>query len=215
MGLLDIRSLGDAISYFYNNTFESIPKDYQAMLSVGLLTVIILLFAFFSWKTCKSLSKRDMLSLDLHKYNSAKHPIVRKVYALMLYFVEYLLLLPLMIGIWIIVFSIFLILLNSHMSVFNATLVSAAIISAVRIISYIKEDFAITIATLIPFNLLALALAEIDSITVNGVIEQSKQIYLVIPTATYFFIFIIIIELIMRSFTLLFNIDEIDPLDKN
>ncbi len=207
--------MSDAISYFYTNTYSSISPDYQALLSVGLLTLIILAFAFFSWKTCKSLARRDIISLDLHQYNVYRHPLARKAYALVLYFVEYLLLLPFMISIWIVVFSAFLILLNSNMSVFNATLLSAAIIAAVRIIAYIKEDFAVTIATIVPFSLLALALADIDSITINGVITQAKQIYLVIPAASYFFIFIIIIELIMRSINLLMNVDKIDPLDKD
>ncbi|MBS3155298.1 hypothetical protein J4404_02255 [Candidatus Woesearchaeota archaeon] len=141
-----------SISNFIEPVF---PKVYQAYF---LFLALVLLYIIFIWRFYKFLAKRDLLELNLAQYNSSEHPVETKVFALILFVIEYIIILPIVVFFWFFVMAVLLLILAKAHTISNIILVSAIFIGAVRIMAYYRQDLAKEIAKLIPLNILAIAM---------------------------------------------------------
>jgi hypothetical protein len=138
----------------------------------------------------------------LGKYNKTKHPIGFKVVEGALYFLEYAVILPLIILLWFIVLTILLMLLTER-SVDTLLLISATLIVAIRMTSYYHHDLSIELAKLVPFTLLATSLVSPEFFSIERVIGQITLIPNVFGHIFYYLFLIVIVEVVLRGFELL------------
>src|SRR3989344_4990759 len=148
----------DLIVNSYNSLISLLPNSFVKFLNLFLLVLLVLVYSIFVWKLHKFISKKNIISLNLNKYNRSSHPFFEKLFAGFLYIIEYILILPFLAFIWFSVFSIFLILLNNNLQVDLVLFISAAVITAIRMAAYYDEDLSREIAKLLPFTLLAISL---------------------------------------------------------
>ena len=64
-------------------------------LNVLLFAVILAVVSLFIWKFYRSTSKMNLIELNLSKYNQSEHPLAGKFFALILYLLEYIIIMPL------------------------------------------------------------------------------------------------------------------------
>ena len=90
------------------DSFESLPLIYQKIFTVAFFMILIFFYAIFIWKVHKAISRKDIISLNLKQYNSIEHPVSNKILAGILYFIEYIIVLPFLVLFWYVLFALVL-----------------------------------------------------------------------------------------------------------
>ena len=191
----------------YSSFLNSVPEDYRSLVSLLILVIVIVLYAIFIWKFHQFLARKNIFHLNLKKYNRFEHEFLVKCAAVILYFIEYLIVLPLLVFFWFIIFSTFLILFTEvSQTTANILLISAAIIGAVRMAAYYNEDLSKDLAKLIPFTLLGIAILNPTFFSFERVVERLGEISSFSSSIFYYLIFIMALETILRIFEFGFSL---------
>ena len=189
----------------YNGFLSLIPPFFQTFFNLFFLALLIFLYATFVWKLHIFISKKNILSLDLNRYNTAEHPAIAKIVAIALYFLEYIIILPFLIFFWFSIFGIFLTIFTD-LEVGTILVISTVIVAAIRITSYSNEVIAKEVAKLLPLNLLAISLLVPGFFEFERILNNINQIPGFFSKIAYYLGFIIILEIILRLFDFIFSI---------
>src|SRR3989344_1758632 len=144
----------------YKAILSAVPLGFQSFVNLFLVVVLMVVYAVFVWKLDRFIGTKNILKLNLNQYNKSSHPFFNKLVSGLLYFLEYIIILPILIIFWFAIFSIFLVLVTD-LDIKVVLFISAAVIATVRMIAYIPkygEAVSREIAKLLPLNLLAIAL---------------------------------------------------------
>jgi hypothetical protein len=185
------------ISNFLNYV-STLPTLYQKIFTVAIYTLLIFIYSIFIWKVYRLISKKDIISLNLQQYNQVDHPTLNKIIEGILYFIEYVILLPFLILFWYILFSLVLIFFSEIASIEQILLLSAAVVGAIRLLAYYNHEISAELAKLLPFTILAITLLShklMDVERLNVVLLQIPQF---LKFIAYTLIFIISLEIILR-----------------
>ena len=204
MGWLD--SFVDGIESFYNTLYSSVPPYFFNAVMLFLFAVFIAIIAYGIWKFYTTLSKRNFISLNLRKYNTSKYPQFRKLFAVLFYFIEYLFIMPILITIWFTMLSIVVLVIAADRTSSQTLMLSAALVMAIRILAYSKEELSAELAKLFPFITLAAFLATPGSVSNFNFINKLREIPLLFEKILYFLVIIILFEIILRVLYTLFEL---------
>jgi hypothetical protein len=210
-------SIATTITEIYNKLLSYFPLTAQTLIELFLLVLVVFFYAWFIWKLYRFIATKNLLGLNLNKYNKSEHPFFAKLLAGILYFVEYILLLPFIIFFWFVIFTIFLMLLTDGIPSATILLISAIIISVVRMTSYYNEDLSRDVAKMLPFTLLGIAITTPRSFNFSNVISHFSKIPDLTSNILTYLGFIIVLEIILRFMDFLislFGIEEIIELEK-
>lgn len=192
--------LGDILKSFMNSN--------NIILTLSFYTIIIAVYALFVFVFYRFLGKRDILELNLNKYNTYQNPAAMKFFAALFYIIEYLVLLPIVTFMWFAVLAILTLVLSSNMSTATALIMSASLVAAVRITSFISEDLSKDLAKMIPFALLSIALTTSVGFlgSASAAISRIADIPSLFSNIPYYLLFIVGVELFMRISTFIFSL---------
>ena len=194
----------------YQEFINFFPSYFGTFLNLLILVVIIVLYSVFIWKLHKFISKKNVLGLDLNKYNKSENSLKTKLIAGAFYFLEYILILPFAIFAVYFVFAFFLIIFVPEQNVSQILIISAVIIAAIRMTAYYKESISQELAKLLPLTLLAIALLNPNAFSQTQYFEQIITNFSQIPNlfseVIYYLFFIIILEVILRFFDFIFSL---------
>jgi len=180
---------------FFNNT---IPTEYKPYLNLGIFLVLITLYAIFVWNFYRFIGKRDLLELDLSQYNKSGHPVTIKLFAILLFILEYIIILPIVVFFWFVVVALILLVLAKDHTIENILLISAVIIGAIRISAYYKEDLSRDLAKLFPFTILAVALLTPGFFDLKDTLLKLASIPDLFSHILFYLLMIAILEFILR-----------------
>ncbi len=183
----------------------------QSFANLFLLTILIAIYIIFIWRLHIFISTKNILRLNLNKYNKTKHPLLAKIFAGFLYFLEYIIILPILIFFWFMIFAILLIFIARGMDPGAIILLAAITIAVLRVVSYIPkygESASAETAKIIPFTLLAIGLTEPLFFNLEEIITKAYDIPQLFQGIGPYIFFIIAIELILRGLTFLVSIFE-------
>ena len=189
----------NSISVFFNSIIDTIPQEQKMFITLITITALIALYCLFIWKYYSVLSNREIIKLNLKEYNHSRHPIAEKIVALLLYIVEYLIILPFLVIFWFTILSAFAIVLSKSQDVRQILLITAAIIASTRITAYIDEKLAEDVAKVLPLTLIAIFILESKLIDYRSVVLKIYSLPMLINDIVIFLVFIFIIELILRT----------------
>lgn len=190
----------------YQDFLLYLPEGLRIFVNLFLVVLLIVIYSIFVWKFHRFIAHKNILELNLNQYNRSRHPTLFKFLAAMLFFIEYILILPVLIFIWFIVFSIFLIVLSENTSISSILLIAAAIVASIRMASYYKHELALEIAKLIPLVLLATFLLNAKFFPIERIINHLTNLTMVFNQVIYYLLFIIFLEIILRFFDFLFSL---------
>ncbi|OGJ12676.1 hypothetical protein A3K82_02325 [Candidatus Pacearchaeota archaeon RBG_19FT_COMBO_34_9] len=182
----------------YNELISILPEGLKFAPPLFFISMGIALYGMFIWLFYRFLAEKDVLKLDLKKYNVYKHEGLVKFLRVTIYIFEFMIISPIVIFIWFSIFSIFIIILAKELEIVNVMLICAGMISAIRICAYFKEDLSRDLAKLIPLTLLGVAILTPGFINIGGNISRITQIPEFFNTAVYYLIFIVVLEVILR-----------------
>ena len=184
---------------FFQNIVNSIPEDQKIFVSLVLYTFLIFIYSIFIWKFYTFLSSREIIQLNLKQYNYSNHPVLEKVYAIFLFTLEYLIILPFLVVFWFAILSVFLLVLSESENTEQILLISAAIITSTRMTSYISEDLSKEMAKILPFTVLAAFILGSGIINSGNILIKISSIPSLFGNILIFLVFIFFIEFVFRS----------------
>ncbi len=194
------------IAEAYSLFVATLPEWTQHFISFFLLALLILIYSIFIWKFYRWVSTKNLLELNLNKYNTSQHPALSKLLAVCFYLLEYIIILPFLIFFWFLIFTLFLLLLTENLPINTLLIISATIIAAIRLTAYYKEELSREIAKLIPFTLLGVSLVSSNFFDISRVISQISEIPQFMSQILSYLIFIVALEIVLRIFEFLFSI---------
>ncbi len=161
-------------------------------------TTLMVVYAIFVFYFYRFLAKKNILELNLNQYNQYENPSMVKFFALIFFFLEYILLLPIVTFFWFAVLAILITLLAKDISTGTTLLLSAALVASVRVTSYISHQLSTDLAKMVPFTFLAIALTTAGFFDVSSVIGRITEIPQLFSNILYYLAFIVTIEIFMR-----------------
>lgn len=189
---------GGMFGSFLTNNFNGTNPLVVDILILFLITLLIVIYSVFVYYFYHFLARKDILTLNLNRFNNYDNQFVVKLFAFVFYILEFIILLPIIIFLWFTVFSIFLFLMSEGLEVRIILLISAALVASVRISSFISEGLSKDLAKLLPFTLLAIAITRNGFFNLNSLMQRFSEIPELFTNIIYFLGFIIVIEMIMR-----------------
>jgi hypothetical protein len=200
-----ISSLVEVLIGFYSGILEVLPTGLQKSFSVLMLAIFVSVVAIFIWYFYKSLSQRDLISLNLNKYNTSSHPGFSKFFAVILYFVEYALIMPLLIFVWFVALSFIIVLISEQGNLGSVLLLTAVMVASIRILAYVRHEISQDLAKLFPFITLSIFLLTPGAFDLSGIVNRSTELVLLSGDVFSFFLVIFSVEIFLR---LIFVIKE-------
>jgi len=169
-----------------------------------LFTFGLFLYAVFVWHFYRKLAKKDLFELDLSKYryDRGSHRLLRELYDVLAYVVEYLVLFPLYVSFWFGVMSLFLCVLVKGVDVQQIILFSAVLVGAIRMAAYYKEELAADLAKLLPLALIAILVMDMSSFSMEIAYGRILEIPSFLPLIIGFLEFNVLIELMLRMLSI-------------
>jgi len=191
----------------YNAFVSLLPAWAQNFVGLFLLVLVIFAYALIIWHGYRFIAKKNILGLNLNKYNKSNHPFFTKFIAALFYFLEYLIISPIIIFISFVIFTILIIFLNEGLEVGTILLISAAIIGAIRIASYYKEDLSKELAKFLPFTMLAVSILNPGAVfSFEKILGQINEIPDSLTLITSYLLFTILLEIVLRLFDFIFSL---------
>lgn len=212
-------ALETGITEAYNLFVASLPQWAQHFISFFLLSLLILIYAVFIWKFYRWIATKNLLELNLNKYNKSQHPVMAKMLAGVFYLLEYIIILPFLIFFWFLIFTVFLLVLTTNLPVGTLLIISATIIAAIRMTAYYNEDLSKDLAKLVPFTLLGVSIINPNFFDVGRIISQISEIPQFIDQIIFYLIFIVALEIVLRIFEFAFSIfnlreEKVEPVEQ-
>jgi len=199
-------ALTTGITEAYNLFVASLPQWAQSFISFFLIALLILIYAIFIWKFYRWISTKNLLELNLNKYNKSEHPATAKMLAGLFYLLEYIVILPFLIFFWFLIFTFFLLVLTDSLPVGTLLIISATVIAAIRMTAYYNEDLSRDLAKLVPFTLLGVSLIKPNFFDVSRIISQIGEIPQFATHIIAYLLFIVALEVVLRIFEFAFSI---------
>lgn len=193
-----ISSLVSSLNGLYSTVLSIVPSKYHLPLEVLFFAVLLALVSLFIWYFYKSLSQADLIELNLNKFNHSSHPFFSKLFAIVLYLVEYILIMPFIILIWFVALALVLILIAGEQEVQQIMVLTAALVAATRMLSYAKKDLAQDLAKMFPFATLSVFLLAPGGFDFSGVLIKTTEITYLFDNLIIVFLAVVVLEILLR-----------------
>jgi len=182
---------------YYNVIYSMLTTTYPELL---IFTIGMLFYVLFIWFFYRNLSKRDLFKLDLSKYDLSeeKHGLLKKSASLFLYILKYGIVFPLYVGFWFAIFTAFIFVLAENVDIRQGALISIALVSTVRITSYLNKDLSHDLAKLVPLALLAIFLSNPNFFSLDLLMNRLNALSSVGWEILKFLTFCILLEWVLR-----------------
>jgi hypothetical protein len=195
----------EVFSSVYSSILLSLPENLRMLPPLIIFSILIALYGIFIWLFYRFLAQRDIIKLNLKKYNVFELAWLVKLFAIFFYVLEFIIIIPFVITFWFAILSSLLIILMKTQPLATTLLISASIIGAVRITSYFKEDLARDLAKMFPLTLISIAILTPGFFSLDQTLARFKELPGVFEYIIYFAAFILIIEVILRIFFLIYE----------
>jgi len=178
---------------------EIFTGESNLFLVLTFFTTVIVIYSIFVFYFYRFLAKKNIIELNLNQYNRYNNPAIIKLFATFFYIIEYILLLPVLTFFWFATLSILILLLSKGIEIETILLISAALVAAVRATSYVSENLSKDLAKMLPFTLLAISITTVGFFDINSLLSRIENIPSLLSSIPYYLLFIVAIELIMRT----------------
>lgn len=196
------------INSFFELFYLAIPENYRPLVNVVGLAIIITIYALLTWRFYRLLAHKDILKLDLSKYNQSEHPFISKFFGALLYILEYIIILPFIVFVWFSVLAFIIFIITQKTSLATTLQFTAAIIASIRILSYHKKEIAEDLAKLLPLAVLVVAVTENGLNIFERITTFITEGPLLVSSIVMYFVFIAALELLMRLLEMVLGSDE-------
>ena len=162
-----------------------------------LLTAGIVVYSVFIFKFYRFLASKNVFKLKLQQYSSF-FARIQKIFSVMLYIVEYIIILPLFIFFWFLVLVVILSALSKDQEPLTVLFISMGIVAATRVTAYYNEDLSRDLAKMLPFVLLGIFVINIKFFSYGAFIGTVSKFPMFWETILYYLGFTMLLETVLR-----------------
>ncbi len=184
----------------YEEYFSSFVFDQALAADVLAIVLSLAVVSLFIYVFYKSVSKKNLIALNLKKYNTSEHPLTNKVAAILLYTLEYIVIIPFLITLWFTGLAVVLLLIAKERLIGDVLLITAAIIGATRILAYFHSEIAKDLAKLFPFITLSVFLLTPGEFSFEMIYQKLGAVPSLLSHILSFIVVIAVIEIVLRIF---------------
>ncbi len=166
---------------------------YLLMFTFSVAIYAILIYVFYQF-----VSRRDVFGFNIDQYKKSKSQGFSIIFNFILSLLKYGLIFPVIVFIWFAGFSLILYIFSKSLDLDQILLLSITIVSAVRILSYFKEELAADVAKLLPLSLLGVFLSSPDFFSINLLDQRIYLLGAFVSDVIQFLVFCILLEWILR-----------------
>ncbi|MCK5283222.1 MAG: hypothetical protein KAK00_07475 [Nanoarchaeota archaeon] len=177
----------------------SVQEATNVLQPLLILAAGIFVYSFFVFKFYRFLAKKDIFGLNLSQYNEAKHSFFSKLFDIVAYIVEYILIFPLFVFFWFLVLVIFITVISTR-PFLDILVASMALVTAIRISAYYNEDLSRDLAKMIPFALLGIFIIDVKLISFVQLFGIFGQFIAAWKTVIYYLFLTIVLEILLRMY---------------
>ena len=178
--------------------FNTLSAETNIFLTLSFFTAVIVIYSVFVFYFYHFLAKKNIIEFNLNQYNQYSNQFLVKIFAVVFYVLEYIVLLPVLTFFWFAILSILILILSEDMNVATVLLVSAALVTSARVASYLNEDLAKDLAKMLPFTLLAIIITTTGFFDISALFSRIGEIPSLFSKIPYYLLFIVVIEFVMR-----------------
>jgi len=189
-----------AISSLLKSVLDQVfAQDFvSTMVPVAMFVVILTIYSILIWHFYRSVSKRDIFSIDPKKFKY--EGAFGKFFDVILYLFKYTLIYPLLTFVFFFGYAVLLIFLSKSLDVNSILLTSISLISAIRVAAYYNEDLSKDLAKLFPFVMLAIFLLDPSFFSIEQIIQKIFELPNFFILGLRFILFVILLEWFLRIF---------------
>ena len=179
--------------------FDMIYPNFSAELP-GLVVMVlaIAVYAIVIYHFYRFLAKRDVFGFDSKKYKTEKIGFFHSLFNAFIGFVEYGILFPIVVFLWLSGFSIMLFLLARNIDIAQVLLVSVVFVAAIRLTAYYTENLSKDLAKMVPLALLGIAIVDPNFFSLEIFFDRISGLGGFIIKIAGYFAFIIMLEWALR-----------------
>jgi len=195
--------------------FSNVSSGFDSLFRSSLaLDVLVLSFALaiaslFIWKFYRSTSKKNLIELDLQRYNYTTHPFGNKLVAMVLYLLEYLVVTPLLLMLWYAGLATILLVIGGTQNTSDLLLIAAIVIGAIRLLAYYNGEISKDLAKLFPFIALSAFLLSINdpAVVAAGIWTRLSEVPSFLTNGVIFsyLVVVFLIEIVFRVFYTIYD----------
>jgi len=167
----------------------SVPEGFAVIEPLIIFVIGLVVYSLFVFKFYKFIAKKDIFKLSQERGTAGK----------VAYVLKYIFLFPIVSFFWFFVIAVLVSMLSGVLKIENIFMVSMAIITTVRVAAHYDEDLSREVAKLIPLAMLGVLLLDISNISYNVPLQVINQISAVASVLVYYFIFLILLEFVLRA----------------
>ncbi len=183
----------------YSSFINSLPESYQLVFNIFVYVILIAIYSIFVFEFYRFLARKNIIRLNLSKYNTSSSPGLKKFLAALFYLIEYIIILPILVFFWFAVLAFMLLLLSESQPISQIFLISAAVVGAIRITSYFREDLSRDLAKMFPFTVLAIFLLSPDFLEFSSVVGKLAEVPLFLRHIFFYLFFVVCFEIFIRA----------------
>ena len=156
------------------------------------------IFAIFVFKFYRFVAARDVIALDLAKYEGMSFGWGKSLFHIIVYVVKYLLLFPVFAFFWFAIIAVILAFLSKEQTFSETLLIALVTVSAIRVTAYYKEDLARDLAKILPFAVLSALIINASFSSVSDSLDRLRMAGDHGETIFYYLVFLIALEFVLR-----------------
>lgn len=146
----------DWMETFFTDTFPTL----MAIIAIAAYSGFVFMFY-------RLLARRDILNLDLGKYERSMNGRIKAFFHTGVWLLQYAIAIPLLIAFWTLVMAVILTLLADGNDHARNALIATSVVGSVRILAYWTEDLSRDVAKMLPFAVLGVFLVGSTSVEVS------------------------------------------------
>jgi len=190
-------SIYETIHNTYSSIVSFLPDSLRALPIVVVISIGIILYGLVIWIFYKILAKKNILELNLSQYNNAENETISKIFAVLLYIIEFLVITPLLTVTWFFILAILLLLLAKDLPVQSILIISASLIVAIRVCAYFNEDLSNDLAKMFPLTLLCVAISNPNFFEFSGTLLKLLEVGQLFNNIFSYLILIFVVEIVL------------------
>ena len=184
---------------------QNLSIEEVLLVVIPLLSFIVgvVLYSLFIFKFYKFIGTRDIFPVDLERFSGQRFAFVKKLATSFGSLIFYLIISPLLIFFWFVVFVGFLVFLSKGQSIEIILLMAMTLVASIRIMSYINEEMAYDVAKMIPLAILGLFIIDAGFFNLEASLATLQTIPDYLTIIVYYLGFTILLEFVLRLLTTL------------
>jgi len=193
--------MSNVFTSFYQGLLNRFAVGDGLIVNIFLLTLLITVASIFIFRFYRTISQRDLISLNLFKYNRSNHPAWSKIGHIFLFFIEYIIIMPIVILLWFTALSILILLIAPERAIVQILTITGAMVASIRVLAYHNGEISKDLAKLFPFITLSVFLISgATGVDFGRIVSQLGEIPVLFNNVLIFLLFIFAIEIILRVF---------------